>query len=82
MALVAVSFFLRVEKKIRLRQFAVRPGWSRRRLFESYFDWIENVVPAMKALRTLVSRIEQIAQCRDGAVVKIRRAKPDSIQWR
>src|SRR4029453_7264665 len=79
---VAVTFFSRVEEEIRLRQFARWPGRPRWRLFKSHFHRIENIVTAVKRLRALIWRIQQIAQCRHGAVVKVRRTQPDSIQWR
>src|SRR5262249_50844499 len=78
-AFVAVAFLSRVEKEVRLRHFAGRPGWPERRLFESNFDWIEDVVTAMKSLRTFIWRIQQIAQRRNGAVMKVRRTQPDSV---
>jgi hypothetical protein len=63
-AIVAVTFFPRVEKDIRLRQLARRPGRPRWRLSKSHFHGIENIVTAMKSLRTLVRRIQRIAQRR------------------
>ena len=67
MPLVAIALLFGIEKKIRLPQFAIRADWSRRRFFESDFDRIENIVAAMKSLRPLVRRIEQIARCRHRA---------------
>src|SRR6266513_575710 len=80
--IVAVTFFSRVEKDIRLRQFARRPGRPRWRLSKSDFHGIENIVTAVESLRTFIWRIQQIAQCRHGAVMEVRRTQPDSIQWR
>jgi hypothetical protein len=51
-ALITVSLFSRVEKKIRLVLVAGRADSPRRRFFESYLDRIEDIVAAMKSLQS------------------------------
>ena len=47
---------------------------------EADFLLIENIVAAIKNLRTFRARIEQVAHRRNRAIMQIRRAQPDAIE--
>src|SRR5207237_408312 len=42
---------------------------------------IEEIVPAVKHLWSIGWGVEQVPQCRHRAVMEVRGAQPDSVQW-
>ena len=71
-----------VEEEEGLMRLAGRSDLTRGGFGEANFYWIEDVVAAVESNRSFVRRIEQIAQCGDGAVVQIRGAQPDAVERR